>query len=319
MSRPETSESTLQDDAARAGWLYYVGGMTQDQIAAELGISRQRAQRLVSRAMAEGLIHVRLNHRIGACLDLETELCARFGMARCRVMPALGAGADPVAAIASAAAAELERFLRMPEPLVIALGTGRAMRGMVDALTPTEAERHRIVSLIGNISPDGSASFFDVVMRIADKVRAPHYPMLVPVISPTPEENAAFHALPPIRRVVELAQRADVVFVGVGQMSDDAPLLTDGFVSRAELDEMRAAGAAGEVAGWVFDSAGNYLDVGTNRRTGGVRVMPGLDRPSIGVAAGASKVPAIVGALKSRIINSLVTDETTAAAVLSRP
>ncbi|MEO8532022.1 MAG: sugar-binding transcriptional regulator, partial [Deltaproteobacteria bacterium] len=33
------------DDAARAGWLYYVGGLTQDQIAAEMGISRQRAQR----------------------------------------------------------------------------------------------------------------------------------------------------------------------------------------------------------------------------------------------------------------------------------
>ncbi|MBP9185367.1 MAG: sugar-binding transcriptional regulator, partial [Fuscovulum sp.] len=177
----------------------------------------------------------------------------------------------------------------------------------------------RLVSLIGNIAPDGSASFFDVVMRLADKIHAAHYPMLVPVISPTAEENAAFHALPPVRRVVDLAERADVVFVGVGQMSDDAPLLKDGFVSRAELTEMQAAGATGEVAGWVFDTEGNYLDVGTNRRTGGVRVSPGLDRPAIGIAAGASKVPAIRGALKSRIINGLVTDETTARALLGRP
>jgi DNA-binding transcriptional regulator LsrR (DeoR family) len=175
------------------------------------------------------------------------------------------------------------------------------------------------VSLIGNIAPDGSASFFDVVMRISDKVRAPHYPMPVPVISPTPQENAAFHALGPVKKVVNLAQAADVVFVGVGQMSNDAPLLKDGFVSRAELDEMQAAGAVGEVAGWVFDSDGVYLDVGTNTRTGGVRVAPGLDRPSIGIAAGASKVPAIKGALKSRIINGLVTDEPTARALLNRP
>jgi hypothetical protein len=67
---------------------------------------------------------------------------------------------------------------------------------VVDAMVEMEAPHHRLVSLIGNIAPDGSASFFDVVMRIADKVRAPHYPMLVPVISPTAEENAAFHALP---------------------------------------------------------------------------------------------------------------------------
>ncbi|MDM7930443.1 sugar-binding domain-containing protein [Tabrizicola sp.] len=316
MSRHEP-EPTLHDDAARAGWLYYVGGMTQDQIAAELGVSRQRAQRLVSRAMAEGLIHVRLNHRIGACLDLEAALRDRFGLTRARVAPGLGAGADPVRAIAPAAAAEIERFLRMPDPLVIALGTGRAMRGMVDAMAEVTAPQHRLVSLIGNIAPDGSASFFDVVMRIADKVRAPHYPMPVPVISTTAAENDAFHALAPVRRVVELATAADVVFVGVGQMSNDAPLLADGFVTRAELDEMQAAGAAGEVAGWVFDSDGNYLDVGTNTRTGGVRVARGLARPAIGIAAGASKAPAIRAALKSRIINGLVTDEETAKLLLS--
>lgn len=313
-----SSEPTLQDEAARAGWLYYVAGMTQDQIASELGVSRQRAQRLVSRAMADGLIHVRLNHRIGACLDLEAALRDRFGLDRVRVAPGLASGADPVRGIAPAAAAELERVLRMPEPLVIALGTGRAMRGMVDAMVEIEAPQHRLVSLIGNIAPDGSASFFDVVMRIADKVHAPHYPMLVPVISPTPEENEAFHRLPPVRKVVALAEAADVVFVGVGQMSDDAPLLADGFVSRAELDEMQAAGAVGEVAGWVFDAEGRYLDLGTNRRTGGVRVAPGLSRTSIGIAAGASKVPAIHAALKYRIFNGLVTDEPTARALLTR-
>ena len=318
MSRNDP-EPTLNDEAARAGWMYYVGGLTQDQIATELGVSRQRAQRLVSRAMAEGLIHVRLNHSIGACLDLEAELTRRFGLLRCRVAPSLGPGSDGVRAVGPAAAAELERFLRMPEPLVIGLGTGRAMRGMVDAMTPMDADQHRLVSLIGNIAPDGSASFFDVVMRIADKVRAPHYPMPVPVISPTPAENAAFHALGPVKKVVDLARAADVIFVGVGQMSNDAPLLKDGFVTRLELDEMQAAGAVGEVAGWVFDSKGVYLDVGTNTRTGGVRVAPGLDRPSIGIAAGASKVPAIAAALKSRIINGLVTDEPTARALLKRP
>jgi DNA-binding transcriptional regulator LsrR (DeoR family) len=311
-------EPTLNDDAARAGWLYYVGGLTQEQIAAELGVSRQRAQRLVSRAMAEGLIHVRLNHPIGACLDLEAALTARYGLTRCRVAPSLGQGADPVRSIAPAAAAETERFLRMPGPSVIGLGTGRALRSMVDAMSPMDAEQHRLVSLIGNIAPDGSASFFDVVMRIADKVRAPHYPMPVPVISPTPAENAAFHALGPVKKVVDLARAADVVIVGVGQMSNDAPLLKDGFVTRQELDEMQAAGAVGEVAGWVYDSAGMYLDVGTNRRTGGVRVEPGLDRPSIGIAAGATKVAALAAALKSRIINGVVTDEPTARALLTR-
>jgi DNA-binding transcriptional regulator LsrR (DeoR family) len=314
---PQTEEPSLHDEAARAGWLYYLGGLTQDQIAAELGVSRQRAQRLVSRAVAEGLIQVRLSHRIGICMDLEAALTDRFGLGRARVVPFAGPGVDPVRATSPAAAAELERVLRMGEGKVIALGTGRSLRGMVDAVGEIDAPQHRLVSLIGNIAPDGSASFFDVVMRIADKVRAPHYPMPVPVISASVEENDAFHALAPIRRVVDLARSADVVFVGVGQMSDDAPLLKDGFVSREELDEMQAAGATGEVAGWVYDSDGNYLDFGTNRRTGGVRVEAGLARPAIGIAAGPHKSAAIAAALKSRILNGLVTDEPTAQALLT--
>ncbi|PZQ95975.1 MAG: DNA-binding transcriptional regulator [Cereibacter sphaeroides] len=316
MTQQSETEPSQTDDAARAGWLYYVGGMTQDQIARELGVSRQRAQRLVSRAMAEGLIHVRLEHRISACLDLEAALIRRFDLTRCRVAPAMGAGVDPLLSVAPTAAAEIERFLRMPEPLVIALGTGRALRATVDAMASMEAEQHRLVSLIGNIAPDGSASFFDVIMRIADKVRAPHYPMPVPVISVTPAENAAFHALAPVRRVVELARSADVVFVGVGQMGDDAPLLADGFVTREELSAMQKAGAAGEVAGWVYDSDGHYLDFGTNERVGGVRIAPGRRGPVVGIAAGPNKVKALAAALKARILNGVITDEATARAVL---
>ncbi|MEY4697495.1 MAG: hypothetical protein RIT14_1923 [Pseudomonadota bacterium] len=318
MILPPDPDSSQSDDAARAGWLYYVAGKTQDQIARELGVSRQRAQRLVSRAMAEGLIHVRLEHPIAACLELEQALTDRFALTRCRVAPGLGQGGDAVQTIAPAAAAELERFLGMVEPMVIALGTGRALRAMVDAMTSVEAPQHRLVSLIGNIAPDGSASFFDVIMRIADKVRAPHYPMPVPVISETAEENAAFQALRPVRQVRDLALAADVTFVGVGQMSDDAPLLADGFVTRNDLVGMQRQGAVGEVAGWVFDRDGHYLDLGTNTRVGGVRIAPGRDRPVIGVAAGRSKVPAIRAALTSAILNGLVTDESTARAILDR-
>ncbi len=315
MSRAD-GEPSLLDEAARAGWLYYVGGMTQDQIAAELGVSRQRAQRLVSRAMSEGLIRVRLDHKIGACLHQEAELMRRYRLMHCRVAPSLGTGVDANRSIAATAATVLESFLRRPEPLIIALGTGRALRSMVDELEPLEAEQHRIVSLIGNIAPDGSASYFDVIMRIADKVRAPHYPMPVPVISDTPEERAMFHNLRAVQNVFELARAADISFVGVGQMTDDAPLLKDGFVSLDELREMQRLGAAGEVAGWVYDSTGRYMDFGINNRTGGVRVEPGRDALVIGIAAGPAKVGAMRAALSGNILNGLITDETTAEALL---
>lgn len=309
-------EPSLQDEAARAGWLYYVGGLTQDQIAAELGLSRQRAQRLVARAMAEGLIQVRLNHRIGACLDLEVELCRRFGLMRARVAPGLGPGADPARAIAPAAAAELERVLRTPEPLVIAFGTGRALRAMAEQFTFAEQVPHRIVSLLGNIAPDGSATLYDVISRIAEKLKATYYPMPVPVISDTPEEREFFMHLRPVRTVYNLARAADVTFVGIGQMGPDAPLALDGFVTPEALRELQALGAIGEIGSWIYDANGRYIDTPRNALVGGVRVEPGQGKPVIAVAAGSAKVPAIRAALIGQIVNGLVTDEATASALL---
>jgi DNA-binding transcriptional regulator LsrR (DeoR family) len=310
-------DSTPLDDAARAGWLYYVGGLTQDQIATTMGVSRQRAQRLVAKAMAEGLVHVRLNHRIGACLDLEARLTARFGLLRCRVAPDFGPGGDPARAIAQSAAAELERVLREPEPQVIAFGTGRALRAMAEEFAPPDARHHRIVSLLGNIGPDGSATLYDVIRRVAEKMMATYFPMPVPVISDTPEERAFFFHLRPVRTVIALAERADVTFVGVGQMNDDAPLLQDGFVTREELSELQAQGAVGEIASWVFDAEGRYIDVARNALIGSIRVEPGRARPVIGVAAGLNKVTAIRAALVGRLLNGLVTDEATATALLA--
>lgn len=316
MNRHDPEPSTL-DDAARAGWLYYVGGLTQDQIAAELGVSRQRAQRLVAKALAEGLVHVRLEHPIAQCMALEAALARRFGLTHVRVAPGLGPQADAARATAGAAAGLLERFLSDPEPKVFAFGTGRSLSAMVAALAPQQTERHRIVSLIGNIAPDGSASFYDVIQRLADKLHAPHYPMSVPLVLDTPEERALFHALGPVQAVVRLAQAADVTFVGVGQMDDGAPLYKDGFLTLEQLRAMQAQGAAGEIVGNVYDAAGRYIETPLTGCIGGVQIEPGRSAPVIAVAAGPNKVGPIRAALAGRIVNGLVTDEPTAAALLA--
>lgn len=309
-------EKTPLDDAARAGWLYYVAGLTQDQIAAELGVSRQRAQRLVSRAMAEGLIQVRLSHPLSACLQLEAELSRAYGLVRCRVAPGLGPGGDPARSTAAAAAELLETFLVDAAPRTIALGTGRSLSAMAAELQTQKVERHRIVSLIGNISRDGSATFFDVVPRVADKLHAPYYPMLVPVVSASMEERALFQTLRPVQMAYALAKAADVSFVGVGQMGPDAPIYHDGFMTLEELEHLKSLGATGEIIGCIYDREGHYITTPTTAARGGVRIEPGGLAPVIGVAAGITKVEAIRAALKGRILNGLVTDEPTAIAIL---
>ena len=87
MKQKIPAEASRLDDAARAGWLYYVAGNTQDEIARKLGVSRQSAQRLVSLAVSERLIKVRLDHPIANCMELSTRLTERFGLQSCEVVP----------------------------------------------------------------------------------------------------------------------------------------------------------------------------------------------------------------------------------------
>lgn len=315
MAVPTESNDVL-DQAARAGWLYYVGGLTQDQIAKELGVSRQRAQRLVSRAVAEKLVLVRLEHPIAECLELERLLESRFGLRFARVAPGLPPGSDPVPGVGSIAAAEIERLLAEPDPMVMALGTGRTLRAAVESLRHMDCPQHKLVSLLGSIAPDGSASVYDVIMRIGEKVNAPHYPTPMPVLATSPEERDQFNALGPVRRWRRLAQTAEVTIVGIGQMDDSAPIYTDGFISHDELLAMRGAGAVGELVGWAFDSHGRYLETGSNLRVSAVRIGPEQPSQIICVAAGQAKVPALRAAFSGRLINALITDTSTARALL---
>jgi DNA-binding transcriptional regulator LsrR (DeoR family) len=211
--------------------------------------------------------------------------------------------------VAEAAAAELERYLVSQHPVIVAMGTGRMLRAIVEQLTPMDCPQHKVVSLVGNIAPDGSASLFDVVSRIGDRVKAPHYPMPLPVIATTVHEKSLLLAQKPLRNVIELSRQADVTFVGIGTVDDDAALLRDGFVKADEIRALVRAGAVGEIIGWAYGANGKLIDGLTNDRVLSVPLEQPAIRRVIGVAMAPPRLRAIKGALRGKLINGLVSNE----------
>src|ERR1700754_3318233 len=127
-----SEESSRLDDAARAGWLYYIAGNTQDEIARKLNVSRATAQRLVSLCLSERLITFRLEHPIAACMGLAARLTEKYRLRLCEVVPTDPAAPASVAGVAERAATLLETTLRSEKPAIIAIGTGRTMRAAVE-------------------------------------------------------------------------------------------------------------------------------------------------------------------------------------------
>ena len=300
------------DDAARAGWLYYVAGNTQDQIAAKLGVSRQSAQRLVSLARSEGLVRVQIDHPIANCLELSNALRDRLGLKYVDITPTDPGSDSTISGVAEAASAEIERWLRREEPVIIAMGTGRTLKAAVELLPRMECPQQKVVSLTGNIAPDGSAAYYNVVFTMSDSVNVRSFPMPLPVIASSSGEREMLHAQAMIRPTLELAARADVTFVGIGDLTEDAPLFVDGFITREELSALRAAGAVGEIVGWSFDAKGRMIADLTNERVASAPIPSRDTSLVIAAAKGERKFPGIAGAIRGGLVNGLITDESTA-------
>jgi DNA-binding transcriptional regulator LsrR (DeoR family) len=249
-------------------------------------------------------------------MELAARLKDLFHLVYCEVVPNDPAAQLSATGIAERAANVLESTLRTEKPAIVALGTGRAVRAAVERVSPIDCPNHQIVSLVGNISADGSASFFDTVGRLADRTKARHYPMPLPFLMSSEHERDQMLRLDPIARVRAVAAKADLRLVGIGQMDQRAQVFVDGFVSREELLEMMRLGAVGELTGWAFDDQGQIIDGGTNRRLTSIPPRVPAEALTIGAAVGRAKVSAIRAALKGRLLNGLITDEATAGAIL---
>ena len=144
---------------------------------------------------------------------------------------------------------------------------------------------------------------------MADTVKAPHYPMPLPVIATTVQDKTLMLAQKPVRNVIELGRQADVTFVGVGTMGDDAALIRDGFVKPEEMRALVKAGAVGEIIGWAYDAQGQLIEGQADARG----VSAPLDQPArrrvIGLAMAPPRLNAVKGALVGKLINGLITNE----------
>lgn len=313
---PTASDQRKRDLAARAAWLYYIAGRTQDEIAQTLNISRQAAQRLVALAVAEKLIKFRLDHPLARGLELAHALRARFDLDLCEVAPS-HAGASPVSGIALAAAAVIESYLMQREPLVLAFSTGRTLLAAVLEVSVTAAAAHRIVSVVGAMSRDGRASPYEVVMRLAARTGAQCFPMPTPVVAETVEERRLLQTQRSFATLRALAAEAAASFLGLSQVGWGAPLHRDGFITDSEVRGLLDAGAVGEIAGWAFDAGGRLLDNATNDRVAGIPLARPARPRTVAVAGGPEKVAAILAAMRGRLISGLITDEATAEALLA--
>ncbi|QDY42537.1 sugar-binding transcriptional regulator [Candidatus Pantoea soli] len=310
-------EEKKQELAARAAWMYYVAGVTQQEIARALGLSRQVAQRLVSSAREMGMVSVKIDHPVTHCLQLAHDIQHRFGLELCRVVPSAQLDDDAIQQmLAVEGAAVMTQFISEEQPQVFGIGSGKTLRAIIDSLPWIERPQHQCVSMIGAIARDDSGTRYDVPLKMAEKMQGKYFFIPAPLYADTPEDKAMWVQHQVYQRVTQRALQADVAFVGIGEVQPGCPLNAEGFITDAQVEALNARGVVGEMLGHFFNQQGERVWGETDALLTSVLLESQTQRRIVAFAGSARKYAAIRAALLGGWISGLVTDEETALKLL---
>jgi DNA-binding transcriptional regulator LsrR (DeoR family) len=288
--------------------LHYESDLSQIEIARRLGLSTATISRLLRRAREEGIVRIEIRD-FAAPEEITRELIEALGLKQAAVVDTvevglLGSLAQPVGTLLKTAG--------LKDGSVLAIGWGRAVREVIRAGLP------RIPGVITVPATGGmqqSAPHFQInefVRLAAEQLGGVPKFIFAPYL-PSPEYRDAIVNDPTVRDQIALWDRIDVALVGVGLPHTVDPIHAGTVTS----SERALAHVAGDVIRHYFDEAGSIVPWEGDKSL--IAVSPAQLQAVplvIGVAVSPEKARAIIGAVRARLINAVVTDVATAQAIL---
>ena len=314
-------QRTTQDRAsllADVAEMYYLEQKNQAEIAKRIGVTRSMVSRLLTEARESGIVEIRIHRPVQSDHELESALIKYFGLKDASVVTIANYDNDRLLrALGTAGANTLKRYLAPKKILGLAWGT--SISATVDAFEVSEPMNVRVVQMVGamgarNMEYDGH----DLVSRISEKVGGEAYYLNAPFICQSAEMAKGLLETKSIKETITLCKKAHVALCGVGTTAPEySSFYLAGSVSLQELNHLLQEGAIGDVCGLHFDENGQPTAEDFSERLVTIRPRDLLSIPvRLGVAGGEGKVKAILGALRSKYINVLVTDSVTARKVV---
>lgn len=299
--------------------LYYDQEMTQAQIARELGIYRTTISRLLKRGRELGLVTIAINYNYNDNLWLEQQLKQKFALKEAVVVPCQQEQEEEQLAIMGVHGAQLlERLLEPGD--IIGFSWGRAVRAMVEGLsTASQSHQHICVPVIGG--PSGkleSRYHVNTLTYGADaKLKGESHLADFPALLDNALIRNGIMQSQHFRTIADYWNNIDIALVGIG-----SPAIRDGaiwhaFYGREESDDLYAGQIAGDICSRFYDINGATVETQINEKTLSIEIHKLKNaRYSIGIAMGEEKLSGILGALRGKYINCLVTNYQTAELLL---
>ena len=294
--------------------MYYIEGKDQSDIALEVGVTRSMISRMLTEARSLGIVEIKVVRPIHSDHELEEAIKAKFGIESVFVVSMEDMKPEKMLVNLGRAAAEvLKKYLRADLSIGVAWGT--AVSAAVDAVQVMAEPSIKVVQLVGaqgarNVEYDGHA----IVKRLAEKLGGEGYYINAPYLCQTAEIAQSMRETRGIKETIDMGKEIQIALLGIGTTEIEySSLYLSGLLSEEEIEVIRKNGVVGDIASNYFHIDGSpYNDDFLNRMI--TIHLEDLKRVQLrlGIAGGAAKVNAIIGALNSKLVNFLVTDSITA-------
>ena len=291
----------------KVAWLYYIDELTQKEIAEQLSLTRIKVIKLLEEARKRKVVRFHFSTYFRHKNHLEQALMTKYGLRDVLVVP-WNAKENLAENLGQATAMYLNDFL--PDGASIGIGYGVTIGSILKNLAKISNKKYSIVSMTGGVMP---------YLRQVGTGLFELNPFLIPapLIVSKKEIAEAFIYEKAVRDVMKQAQDTKVVVTGIGGMSDNSTVLSEGILTPEEFEGLKSRGAVGDVLMHFIDEKGNLVDDDIENRIISMNLDDVKKKDNIIAAAGGiSKRKAIHTALTLGLVNVLITDEDTAEALL---
>ncbi|MBT8162906.1 MULTISPECIES: sugar-binding transcriptional regulator [Arthrobacter] len=343
----EDSRDQLLERVARR---YFVDGMLQENIAAIEHLSRPSVSRLLTEARARGVVQFRIGPPVDRILELEAALLRRTPLDRCVVATGKPRALyGPSSRWGYVAARHVETQLRNVS--IFGVASSRSLSSLAGSMAAGHRPELTVVDLLGCLPGgrshevprylDATALARDAAPRhlagdrthkagrtsedgpntaqlIAARLGAAFVPVPAPFVYRSAASRDAALGSKAIRDALGIGPRCDLALVGVGSMQRFDGTGSYSPIPAKALKDLAAQGATGHLCGHFITADGVILDLPDYPALLGITVEGLRQIPQrIAAAAGRHKVASIAAAINANLITELVTDQPTAATLLT--
>jgi len=292
--------------------MYYIENLKQSDIADKIGVNRTTISKYLKRAMQEGIVRISIAN--DTYEQLEGELEKKFSLKEVYIVDSSEEQEELYNNLGRAGLDFFERVVHSKE--VVGFAWGSSVASMAENAMPRKNSLPdvQIVPLVGG--PEGVETKYHVnsiITKMAEAFGARSYCLYAPAICQTAEIRNAVMQNVNYQKIAGLWEKISVVFVGVGAPVKHSNIVWRGDFGKESIEELAHLGVVGEICSVFYDARGEVVRTSLSDQTIAIDITKLKEIPySIGIAVSPEKIPAIRGALAGRLINVLITDETTA-------